>query len=307
MASKRPIPEHDSPPKDKSSRRNKKHKRNQQSANAVDCCHVCNEMIIEGDHNKGEPEDDAMYCEGKCDTWIHRKCAGLSKQQYEALTEEDAPYISPHCMLGNQALVIKELKDLVNTLSADILSLKNQVADLKTNQAQPSMLQNDIADQQSNNELDTGDTPRPPPLPTSADKHIKTMFNDYINEEKEKAKRRLNIIIHSIPESASEDGNARKKHDTDFVANMFQQHLDTKVSITKCFRIGKKDAKPRLLKMSLGTEVEKAKILRNCTKLHDLKLSPDLHKVFITPDLITKEREANKNLRAQLKEMNKGG
>ena len=58
---------------------------------------TANEMIIEGDHNKGEPGDDAMYCEGKCDTWIHRKCAGLSKQQYEALTEEDAPYISPHC------------------------------------------------------------------------------------------------------------------------------------------------------------------------------------------------------------------
>ena len=63
-------------------------------------------------------------------------------------------------MLGNQVLVTKELKDLVNTLSADILSLKSQVADQKTNQAQPSMLQNDIADQQYNNEPDTGDKTR---------------------------------------------------------------------------------------------------------------------------------------------------
>ena len=65
-------------------------------------------------------------------------------------------------------------------------------------------------------------------------------------------------------------------------------------------------AKPRLLKISLGTELEKAIILHNCTKLRDPKLSPVLHKVFITPDLTPKERESNKNLRAQLKEMNKG-
>ena len=32
-----------------------------------------------------------MYCEGGCDAWIHRKCAGLSKQQYKILTEEDTP------------------------------------------------------------------------------------------------------------------------------------------------------------------------------------------------------------------------
>ena len=57
------------------------------------------------------------------------------------------------------------------------------------------------------------------------------MFNDYINEEREKAKRRLNVIIHNIPESVSEDGNTRKKHDTDFVTDICHQHLNTKVSI----------------------------------------------------------------------------
>ena len=59
----------------------------------------------------------------------------------------------------------------------------------------------------------TDSTTRPSQLSTSVDKHIKTMFNDYINEEREKAKRHLNIIIHNIPESVSEDSNTRKKHD----------------------------------------------------------------------------------------------
>ena len=52
------------------------------------------------------------------------------------------------------------------------------------------------------------------------------MFNDYINKEREKAKRRLNVIIHNIPESVSEDSNTRKKHDTDFVTDICHQHLN---------------------------------------------------------------------------------
>ena len=172
-------------------------------------------------------------------------------------------------------------------------SLSNELALLKGNQ-----VPTDVSDSSLSDDSQVSIS--------SADKHIKTMFNDYINEEKEKAKRHLNIIIYNIPESASEDGNTRKKHDTDLVTDICQQHLNTKVSINKCFRIGKKGAKPRLLKISLGTELEKAIILCNCTKLRDPKLSPVLHKVFITPDLTPKERESNKNLRAQLKEMNKG-
>ena len=92
MATKCPVPEPDTPPKDKTLHRTKKPKRKQQSADIAVHCHVCDEVIIEGDDDKGEPGDDAMYCEGKCDAWIHRKCAGLSKQQYEALSAEDTPY-----------------------------------------------------------------------------------------------------------------------------------------------------------------------------------------------------------------------
>ena len=189
---------------------------------------------------------------------------------------------------------------MLSDYKKEIVSLKNQVSSLSNELAllKGNQVPTDVSDSSLPDDSQVSIS--------SADKHIKTMFNDYINEEKEKAKRRLNIIIHNIPESASEDGNTRKKHDTDFVTDICQQHLNTKVSINKCFRIGKKGAKPRLLKISLGTELEKAIILHNCTKLRDPKLLPVLHKVFITPDLTPKGRESNKNLRAQLKEMNKG-
>ena len=44
----------------------------------------------------------------------------------------------------------------------------------------------------------------------------------FINEEKQKAKRHLNLIIHNVPESPSEDGLTRKDHDDDFVIKMRQ-------------------------------------------------------------------------------------
>ena len=61
------------------------------------------------------------------------------------------------------------------------------------------------------------------------------------------------------------------------------------------------------MKITVVSEVEKAKILRNSTKLHASDNPLHIQKVFITPDLTPKEQEANKKLRAELKERNKNG
>jgi len=53
--------------------------------------------------------------------------------------------------------------------------------------------------------------------------------------------------------------------------------------------------------------MEKALILRNCTKLRDEKNSDDMKKIFITPDLTPKEQDVNKKLRIELKNLNKDG
>ena len=58
------------------------------------------------------------------------------------------------------------------------------------------------------------------PVSPEVNNHITSKISNCINEEKEKAKRRLNVIIHNVPESTSEDSNVRKKHDTDFVIQM---------------------------------------------------------------------------------------
>ena len=50
-----------------------------------------------------------------------------------------------------------------------------------------------------------------------------------------KAKRRLNLIIHNIPESTDGDGLTRKKLDIDFVISAFQQYLGVNATINEAF------------------------------------------------------------------------
>jgi len=67
----------------------------------------------------------------------------------------------------------------------------------------------------------------------------------------------------------------RKNHDINFVNKLCQSQFNTKVSVTKAFHLGKKGAKPRLLKISLSSDAEKAKIMKSCMKLRDKTTSPE--------------------------------
>ena len=75
--------------------------------------------------------------------------------------------------------------------------------------------------------------------------------------------------------------------------------------INKAFFLGKKDAKPRLLRISLFCDIEKAMVLKHNSKLNSSDVSSVHRNVFITPDLTCKEQEQNKQLGAKLRESNK--
>ena len=128
---------------------------------------------------------------------------------------------------------------------------------------------------------------------TQSDNNIQEVVACFINEEKEKEKdkRRLNIIIvHNVPESQSEDGLTRKT--TMLIlwpCNMCKSQLNADTSMSKAFRLGKKDTKPRLFQVCLSSEAEKATVLNNCTKLRNPKTPRSYHNIFKTPDLTPKE------------------
>ena len=112
--------------------------------------------------------------------------------------------------------------------------------------------------------------------------------------------------MHNIPESIAENIDARKQHDVDTAKAIVNQHLGIPASLSQAVRLGKKSEKPRLLKITVGSDEEKAEILRNCTKIRSVSEPEYLSNVFITPDLTKKECKENKALRDKLKIMNNG-
>ena len=46
-------------------------------------CPICQDKIIDKADGSG---DDSIFCEGICDTWIHRQCARLSITAFKAIT-----------------------------------------------------------------------------------------------------------------------------------------------------------------------------------------------------------------------------
>ena len=61
-----------------------------------------------------------------------------------------------------------------------------------------------------------------------------------LQEEREKDRRKLNLIIHGIPESTSEIPLKKKEHDTKLVVEVLNQHLKTGTSIEDIVRLSKK-------------------------------------------------------------------
>jgi len=78
-----------------------------------------------------------------------------------------------------------------------------------------------------------------------------------LSEEKEKEKRKLNLIVHRIPESTSEDALERKEHDIEQVNSVFRDYLKVDVEVDSAMRLGKKDPpKTRFLKIQVQTSTK---------------------------------------------------
>ena len=86
-------------------------------------CPICLETIIES--TKSKPGHDAIFCEGYCSSWLHRKCAGLPKPLFTTLVKSSDPYICPHCQLRIVTVEVSKLKEAIESLNKTITSLQS--------------------------------------------------------------------------------------------------------------------------------------------------------------------------------------
>ena len=84
-------------------------------SNQSNCC-VCDKPIAE--QTRTMKCQDALYCDGSCQSWMHRACIGLSLKAFEAYNVSSKPYICPHCTIDSQ--------------NKEIVCLRNEIASLHT-------------------------------------------------------------------------------------------------------------------------------------------------------------------------------
>ena len=67
-------------------------------------CPICDDVIVDAVGNKSG--DDSIQCDGRCATWLHRRCAGLSKAAFNDLAscKVSEPFFCPMCRLNQQEL-----------------------------------------------------------------------------------------------------------------------------------------------------------------------------------------------------------
>ena len=144
--------------------------------------------------------------------------------------------------------------------------------------------------------------------PTPSPHALRDVVSSVINEEKDKQKRRLNLIVHNMAESSADQPLARKEQDIANLQDILTSHLQVRAHISSAIRLGKKGGpKPRLLKITVEYDGEKAAVLWNLTKLRTSSTPEQLKGIFITPDLTQRQQETNKVLRSELAERNKSG
>ena len=93
-------------------------------ANANAICGLCCKPVI-------EDRDEALLCEGTCDRWLHRYCAGVTEMQYEALQDSTLPFLCCICSQVKQAAVIKDMQEKIDLLIAEVTELRSTVSVLK--------------------------------------------------------------------------------------------------------------------------------------------------------------------------------
>ena len=215
-----------------------------------------------------------------------RHCAQILQIRFENCISDQGNLKSINTTLSNR---FDKLSDQVDKLSSRILEIQQEISRETTTNSNPD---------------DQG-------LSAIADNapqfKLSKAFSSVLSEEKEKDKRKLNLILHNIPESTNPSSDVRKQDNTDTAATIFNQHLGIPTSVTNATRLGKKGTKSRILHATVSSERDKAIILRNCTKVRSITGADYLKKLFITPDMTPMEREQNKALRSRLREMNQEG
>ena len=89
-------------------------------------CDLCLAAIV-------EDKEDALQCEGTCQLWFHRYCAGVSQSLFKSLAGDDKPFICLHCSQESHHATVNELQSEVAALRAEVVELRAALEAIRSN------------------------------------------------------------------------------------------------------------------------------------------------------------------------------
>lgn len=261
-------------------------------------CPICDEVIIDAVGDK--PGEDSIECDGRCATWLHRRCAGLSKQAFLLICGSENPFYCPQCRMDKQELELHSLRDLVTNLSSKLTRISDELALVKTQVTPVFNGGSSYAAALSNNQGSVA--PQHDPSTTTSLSRASTSVSNkressegfYLKE------RKFNILIFGI----KEDNKGTPKHirDHNDLASA-SQILSSVVSslnansIRDCFRLGSYKSnqdRPVLAKLMRSSDVQAILANRkNLASMPGISIKPDLPpEVRKIESMLLKERRS---------------
>lgn len=227
--------------------------------------------------------DDAVECSGICAAWLHRKCAGLSKPAYVAVSKSGKPFYCPHCRLTQQEQVIESLQELVGALSAELDTLKKLFVSSPSTIPQVSLAAaagpaSEATPAVSSGTISSHVSARgSAPAVGGAGRHSSS-------------DRKSNLIIFGIEESVKGTlRHVRSRYDIENAGDILSS-VDSNVtasSISDCIRLGKyKEERTRPLLVKLLRTSDAQAILANRRQLAS---RPGIN---VKPDLTAEQRKS---------------
>jgi len=238
-------------------------------------CLICEKPILDVSENcVGE---DAVFCEGSCQGWIHRTCAGVTRPAFEKLEEPGTHYLCSYCTLVSQNKEIKNLANIIQNLNTSIVSLTETITSLQSCVTK----QCPTSDQPVNDETNVNGSTQ------------KTALQDTPQQD-----RKFNVVIYGIQEcSKGTPKHERLNHDLDKVTSTITEgdNSISPLSIRDMFRLGKyreQSKIPRPILVKLNRTMDVSVLLTKARSLpKHIRLKPDMSPAErLVESLLLKER-----------------
>ena len=246
-------------------------------------CPVCDDIIEDATSKK--KGHDSIFCEGTCNMWLHRGCAGLSKSAFLLVTQSTDSFYCPHCRLDIQDKEISSLKDAIASLSKDLTVIKSLIdissksSDYTTASA-PAPGTSDTSKSSKSNLTPSKSKTKAeinPPFDHHPDNNTKP-------NTKPKPERKFNIVDFGIQERPQGSSRYNRwKHDLDEVTSIFST-LDESFqinSVRDCYRLGRYSVnrpRPRPVMVNLNSTVVVVNLLskKKNSLMAPISIKPDL-------------------------------